>query len=164
MRGDNGTATGERLQHNVGAAFHVTWQGDQIGCRHPDSNIVECASGQHVNKARGVVGLNCTLDERPVWPFADQIHMQIGALGTQRCRCFDEFTKPFPRVHAPNVNDGLRGLVDAQFPPRLKAIANVENRKIATVDHCAGRLRRSAHGHSLPAQVAADRDQKIGFA
>ena len=90
--------------------------------------------------------------------------MQIGALATQRSHRFDEFTKPFLHVHAPQVYNHLRGLVDAQFPPRLKAIANVENRKIATVDHCAGRLRRSAHGHSLPAQVAADRDQKIGFA
>ena len=147
IRGDDRTAASERLQDNVGAAFHVTWQGDQIGCRHPDGNLVEITTGQHVDIVGSVVGLNGALDERPVRPLADQVNMQIRSLAMQRRRRFDEFTKPLLHVHPPNINDDLHGRVDVQLLPRLKAIPDVEDRSVAAIDNGAGLLRRGAHGY-----------------
>jgi len=68
IRGDDWPAAGKRLKHHVGTAFHVTRQGDQIGCRHPDGNIVEGATGQRVDIAGGVVGLNGALNQSSVRP------------------------------------------------------------------------------------------------
>ena len=79
-RCDHGTAAGERLQNNIGAAFHVTWQGDQIRGGHPNRYLVKTARGQHMDVAAGVAGLNQAFDEGSVRPFANQIRVQIGPL------------------------------------------------------------------------------------
>ena len=56
--GHHRTAASQRLQNDVGATFHITWQRDQIGCRHPDGNIVKGATGQRVDVAGCVVGID----------------------------------------------------------------------------------------------------------
>ena len=137
--GDDRTATSERLKDNVGAAFHVTWQGDQIRCRHPDGDIVEGTLGQRVDVVGRIVGLNGAFDQWPVRPLADHIHMQVRAKKTQRSRRLDQFTQAFFHVHAPDVNHGLRGRVDVQLLPRLKTISDMEDGEIATAEDGAGR-------------------------
>jgi len=62
----------------------------------------------------------------PVRSLRDQIDVQVGAGWSQRSCRFNEFPKAFLRVHTPNVNDALRGRVDAKFPPRLEAVSGVE--------------------------------------
>jgi len=56
-----------------------------------------------------------SLDDRSVRPFANQIDVQVRARRMQRIRRFDKFTKTFLHIHAPDVNNGLRGRVDASF-------------------------------------------------
>src|ERR1035437_7661771 len=87
IRGNDRTATSKGLQDSVRAPFHVTRQGDQIRCRHPDGDIVGGTTRQGMNVAGSVAGLNRRFDERPVRPLANQIYMQFWTLSTHRNRC-----------------------------------------------------------------------------
>ena len=127
IRGDDRLAAGERLQDHIRAAFHVTRQGNQIGCRHPDGHLVEGASGQGVDIGGGVTCLDGALEPRPVRPPADHVDTQIGALRMQQSRRFDQFTKAFPHVHASDIDDCFGGRVDAEPAPRRKTVAGMED-------------------------------------
>src|ERR1019366_7359792 len=103
-------------------------------------------------------------DERPVWPLANQIYMQIRTLSTHRSRRRNQFAKTFLHVHAPDVNDRLRARVNVQLPSRLNSIPDVEDREVTSIDNRAALFRSSAHQHSFLVQVVTDRHQKIGLA
>ena len=69
----HGTAACQSLQDNIRTTFHVTWQGDKIGCGHPDGDVVEGASRQCMDVAGGVVSIDGALNDWPVRPFTNQI-------------------------------------------------------------------------------------------
>jgi len=125
--GDDRPSARERLNHHIGVTLHVTRQSDQVGCRHPDSDIVEGAAGQGVDIAGRIVGLNGAFDQRPVRSLADHIYMQARAKRMQRSRRFYEFAQTLFHVHAPYVNDGLCVAIDVQPSPRFKTLPRVED-------------------------------------
>src|SRR6185437_5140043 len=48
----------EGLEHNVGAAFHITWQRDEARSRHPDRDVVRLTRWKRVDVAGGARALD----------------------------------------------------------------------------------------------------------
>jgi hypothetical protein len=153
VRSDDGSTASKRLQHYVWATFHVTGQGDQVCCCHPNGNIVEGAGRYRMDVASGVIGPNSAFNQRSVGPLTNQIYMQVGALSDtvklplQPTR-EDLFSRPSARCRQlpPNADQPATCTSLQACPLRQRAERSHPLRTVRVF------LRRSAHKDSFPAQ------------
>src|SRR5437763_1551212 len=90
--------------------------------------------------------------------------MQGRVLSPQKRRSLHQFSKTLTEIHAPYVNDRLRVRVDPKSPPRFQGVAGMEDGQIATIDERAAFIGPRPQRDCLPAQILADREEKVNLA
>ena len=161
---DDGPAGGECFEHDVGAAFAVAGQGDEVGGGHPLGHSLGRAGGDERDLGGDVVAGNGGGEDSFVGAVADDVTAGGWTALAQLGYGFDELDQALAEVEAADVNDDLGRGVERERLAGFDAVARMKDGRVAAVQDGLGAVCRSAEADGCPAEVVADGGGSVGVA